>query len=47
MSPVNPGSKTEGPHCYILWQFHSGKFQRVDDPATGYRCDGRFLPLSG
>jgi hypothetical protein len=47
MSPVNPGSHTTGPVCYILWQFHNGQFQRFDDPATGYRCDGRFLPLSG
>lgn len=46
VAPVNPNSHTQGPYCYILWQFHNGQFQRVDDPATGYRCDGRFLPLS-
>jgi hypothetical protein len=47
MAPVDPGSKTQGPKCYILWKFHNGAYERVDDPATGYRCDGRFLPLNG
>lgn len=51
ISPETPSSKTEGVHCYILWQFHNGGFQRLADPpinaATGgYRCDGRFVPAS-
>jgi hypothetical protein len=44
---MTPSDKKGGVKCYILWQVHSGKFSRVDDPATGYRCDGRFLPLNG
>jgi hypothetical protein len=49
IAPETPSSKTEGVHCYVLWQFTNGSFQRQADPATsgstgGYRCDGRFLP---
>jgi ABC-type branched-subunit amino acid transport system substrate-binding protein len=43
ISPRNPGQKP-GVHCYILWQLENGVFSRVDDPKTGYRCDGHFLP---
>jgi ABC-type branched-subunit amino acid transport system substrate-binding protein len=43
ISPRNPGERP-GVHCYILWQLENGKFSRVDDPKTGYRCDGKFLP---
>jgi ABC-type branched-subunit amino acid transport system substrate-binding protein len=43
ISPRNPGEKP-GVHCYILWQLQNGAFSRVDDPKTGYRCDGHFLP---
>ncbi|HWA65279.1 MAG TPA: ABC transporter substrate-binding protein [Mycobacteriales bacterium] len=46
IAPVDPSAKG-GPHCYILWKLENGGFERVDDPATGYRCDGRFLPRSG
>jgi ABC-type branched-subunit amino acid transport system substrate-binding protein len=47
MAPVDPTAKHGGVKCYILWQFHNGKFERIDDPATGYRCDGEFLPVNG
>jgi ABC-type branched-subunit amino acid transport system substrate-binding protein len=47
MAPVDPTAKHGGVKCYILWQFHNGQFQRIDDPATGYRCDGQFLPVNG
>jgi branched-chain amino acid transport system substrate-binding protein len=47
MAPVDPTAKHGGVKCYILWQFHNGKFERLDDPATGYRCDGQFLPVNG
>jgi ABC-type branched-subunit amino acid transport system substrate-binding protein len=47
MAPVDPTAKHGGVKCYILWQFHNGKFERIDDPATGYRCDGQFLPVNG
>jgi hypothetical protein len=43
LEPATPSSKTVGGHCYILWELHNGQFSRVDDPATGYRCDGKFL----
>jgi hypothetical protein len=42
IAPVDPNAG--GPHCYILFQFRNGGFERVDDPKTGFRCDGRFLP---
>jgi hypothetical protein len=42
-SPVDPGSKQDGVYCYILWKLHNNAFARFNDPATGYRCDGRFL----
>ena len=45
ISPRNPGERP-GVHCYILWQLENGHFSRIDDPKTGYRCDGRFLPRS-
>jgi ABC-type branched-subunit amino acid transport system substrate-binding protein len=44
IAPTDPGSKTTGNHCYILWQLQNGAFSRVSDPRTGYRCDGAFLP---
>ena len=47
MAPVDPTAKHGGVKCYILWQFHNGQFQRIDDPPTGYRCDGQFLPVNG
>lgn len=45
IAPTDPGGGA--PHCYILWQLENGGFERVDDPKTGYRCDGKFLPRSG
>jgi hypothetical protein len=45
ISPRNPGQRP-GVHCYILWQLENGHFSRIDDPKTGYRCDGHFLPRS-
>jgi hypothetical protein len=45
MAPVDPGSKTEGVHCYVLWRFSGGGFHRMDTPPGEYRCDGKFLPL--
>ncbi|MHB8466483.1 MAG: ABC transporter substrate-binding protein [Acidimicrobiales bacterium] len=39
VAPADPAGKGP-PHCYILWQLHSGQYQRVDTPATGFRCDG-------
>jgi len=47
MAPLTPSAKSGGVKCYIIWAYRSGKFERVDDPATGYRCDGQFLPYKG
>jgi ABC-type branched-subunit amino acid transport system substrate-binding protein len=47
IAPVDPASKSEGPHCYVLWRYQSGAFARMDTPPGQYRCDGRFLPLNG
>jgi ABC-type branched-subunit amino acid transport system substrate-binding protein len=40
-APGDIAAKKAG-HCYALLQIQSGKYQRVDDPPTGYRCDGTF-----
>jgi hypothetical protein len=42
-SPVDPGSKSAGVSCYILWKLHNNVFSRLASPAAGYRCDGSFL----
>jgi ABC-type branched-subunit amino acid transport system substrate-binding protein len=47
VSPIVPGSKTQGPACYVLWRYQNGAFSRMDTPPGKYRCDGRFLPLNG
>ncbi|HEX3707282.1 MAG TPA: ABC transporter substrate-binding protein [Mycobacteriales bacterium] len=49
VAPEDPGSKGTGVHCYVLWQFVNGQFQRQADPPIsgstgGFRCDGKFLP---
>ena len=28
--------------CYNIFQLHNGQFVKVDDPPTGFRCDGSF-----
>ena len=44
---INPGSKTEGVYCYVLWKYSGGAFHRFQDPPSAFRCDGRFQPLNG
>lgn len=41
LAPSSPAAKKPAT-CYVLWQIRSGKYVRVDTPATGYRCDGTF-----
>jgi len=36
------GSKTPGT-CYILLEIKGGKYTRIDDPPTGFRCDGTYF----
>ena len=31
-------------NCYNILQIQNGKWVKVDDPATGFRCDGSFVP---
>lgn len=47
VGPVDPTSKKEGVHCYVLWKLHNNAFERFSDPPANYRCDGQFLPLNG
>jgi len=45
LAPAGPASKRP-PVCYIVTQVKGGKFQRVDSPPPGYRCDdGKYLVL--
>ena len=41
-----PASKTPAV-CYIMVQVHDGKFQRVDSPPGGFRCDGTYVYRQG
>ncbi len=43
VGPVDPSSKKDGVHCYVLWKIHNNVFQRFNDPPANFRCDGRFL----
>ena len=45
MAPTDIASKASS-HCYDILQIHDGKYVKVDDPATGFRCDGTFNKLS-
>jgi hypothetical protein len=29
-------------NCYNMFQIQSGQYVKVDDPPTGFRCDGYF-----
>jgi ABC-type branched-subunit amino acid transport system substrate-binding protein len=42
---VDVGAKASTP-CYLLLQIKGGKYTKVDDPPTGFRCDGTFHPVS-
>lgn len=43
LTPSDVGGHQPG-HCYLLWQAHNGKFERLDSP--DYRCDGHFVRAS-
>ncbi|MBV8302625.1 MAG: hypothetical protein JOZ04_00340, partial [Acidimicrobiia bacterium] len=32
--------------CYLLLQIHGGAYTKVDDPASGFRCDGTYHNVS-
>ncbi|MEY2432889.1 MAG: hypothetical protein QOC92_2614, partial [Acidimicrobiaceae bacterium] len=46
LSPGGPASKRPAT-CYIMVTIHNGKFQRLDDPETGFRCDGTYVFRQG
>jgi hypothetical protein len=43
VGPVDPSSKQDGVHCYILWKIVNNQFVRFSDPPSNFRCDGKFL----
>ena len=38
---IDVASKKNG-NCYLLLKIHNGKYVKVDDPPTGFRCDGTY-----
>lgn len=47
MFPVNDVAARTAGHCYDILKIENGKYVKVDDPATGFRCDGIFRPYGG
>jgi ABC-type branched-subunit amino acid transport system substrate-binding protein len=45
MAPTDVASK-QSSHCYNILQIRNGKYLKVDDPPTGFRCDGTFHKVS-
>jgi len=43
VGPIDPTSKQDGVHCYVLWKIVNNQFTRFNDPSSSFRCDGRFL----
>ena len=41
-APIDVASKQPS-NCYLLLQVHGGKYVKVDDPATGFRCDAPYF----
>jgi hypothetical protein len=39
---IDVGAKQPSP-CYMILQLKGGKYTKVDDPPTGFRCDGTFF----
>ena len=42
LPPGSPAGK-RSPTCYLLVTIRGGKYERLDTPPTGYRCDGGFF----
>jgi len=43
-APSNPAAKQPS-QCYLVMTVKDGKFQRLDSPPPGFRCDGDFFRL--
>jgi ABC-type branched-subunit amino acid transport system substrate-binding protein len=43
VTPADVGAKTPS-NCYNVLQIQNGNWVKVDDPPTGFRCDGSFVP---
>ena len=46
ISPTDVGAKRPGT-CYTILRLHNGKYERVDDPPTGFRCDAGYYHYHG
>jgi ABC-type branched-subunit amino acid transport system substrate-binding protein len=42
---IDVAAKKNG-NCYLLLRIHNGKYVKVDDPPTGFRCDGTYHYVS-
>ncbi|HWW54400.1 MAG TPA: ABC transporter substrate-binding protein, partial [Acidimicrobiales bacterium] len=42
MAPMDVASKQPS-NCYLLLQLHGGKYTKVEDPPTGFRCDAPYF----
>jgi ABC-type branched-subunit amino acid transport system substrate-binding protein len=43
VTAANVGARSPS-NCYNILQVQSGNWVRVDDPPTGFRCDGTYVP---
>ena len=46
LTPTDPAGHVPS-NCYALWVIQNGQYIRQDTPATGFRCDGQFVPYNG
>ncbi len=42
LAASDPADK-RAPTCWLLIRIHSGKYERYQDPSTGFRCDGGYF----